>query len=290
MAGFCPVPHAFRDQVWLGVGAIAGAAVAYSLFKKNTRSTGLQGLELCYWNGRGLMEVSRMMLAIAGKFPGDYKDRRFTTDKPDGSGVEHMDVMNEAMAANLGRLPIARVGEDSVGQSTAIYYLIASECGLMGDTNLEAAKILSVAETLSECMKAYRSEIPYGTEPSSEKLEQWFTAGATDTTGRADMSTRSERYIKWYMGRLEHIIGAGGVAVGTHISLADVLIYNYFAETLSDAQAADTVPQYKREPFGSSKLMDATLPSFPKIQAVCKAVAAHPGAQKWLATRGVQKF
>lgn len=67
------MPHAFRDQVWLGVGAIAGAAVAYTLFKKDTRSTGLQGLELCYWNGRGLMEVPRMLLAIAGKFPGDYK-------------------------------------------------------------------------------------------------------------------------------------------------------------------------------------------------------------------------
>lgn len=26
-------------------------------------------LELKYWNGRGLMEVPRMLLAIAGKFP-----------------------------------------------------------------------------------------------------------------------------------------------------------------------------------------------------------------------------
>lgn len=59
---------------------------------------------------------------------------------------------------------------------------------------------------------------------------------------------------------------------------------------LSDAQAADTVPQYKREPFASSKLMGAVLPKFPRIQAICKSVAAHPGVQKWLATRGVQKF
>lgn len=68
----------------------------------------------------------------------------------------------------------------------------------MGSSNLEAAKILSVVETISECVTAYRSEIPYGTEPSAEKLEQWFTSGASDATGRADMSTRSERYLKWY--------------------------------------------------------------------------------------------
>ena len=50
MSGFCPVPHTFRDQVWLGVGAVAGAAVAYSFFSSK-KSSLLDGLELAYWNG-----------------------------------------------------------------------------------------------------------------------------------------------------------------------------------------------------------------------------------------------
>jgi len=37
-------------------------------------------LQLKYWDGRGLMEVPRTLLAIAGKFPGDdYVDGRYTT-------------------------------------------------------------------------------------------------------------------------------------------------------------------------------------------------------------------
>ena len=36
------------------------------------------GIELHYWNGRGLMEVARVMLSLAGHFPSDgYKDQRW---------------------------------------------------------------------------------------------------------------------------------------------------------------------------------------------------------------------
>ena len=52
-------------------------------------------LTLKYWPGRGLMEVNRMMLAIAGKFPseGAYVDERCTSPPAN-------------LEQNLGRMPL----------------------------------------------------------------------------------------------------------------------------------------------------------------------------------------
>jgi len=54
------------------------------------------------------MEVARAMLAIAGKFPGDYTDQREQAGIPAGH-----------TAANLGRMPYITTAEGvDVGQST----------------------------------------------------------------------------------------------------------------------------------------------------------------------------
>lgn len=45
------------------------------------------------------------------------------------------------------------------------------------------------------------------------------------------------RGMAWYSGRLEGIVGGSGTAVGTSISLADVMIYNTFAESLDEAES-----------------------------------------------------
>jgi hypothetical protein len=92
------------------------------------------------------------------------------------------------------------------------------------------------------------------------------------------------------MGRIEAVLGGNGFAVGNTISLADVLIYNIFAEFLSDEQAKEGVDQYKREPFGSKARTDAALAKHPKLAAICQTVAGNANIQKWLATRGAQGF
>ncbi len=48
------------------------------------------------------MEVPRMLLAIGGKFPGDYVDGRFSAPP-------------EGLEANLGRMPLLTVADESVG-------------------------------------------------------------------------------------------------------------------------------------------------------------------------------
>ena len=47
----------------------------------------------------------------------------------------------------------------------------------------------------------------------------------------------TSRHFKWFAGRIEYRIGAGGFAVGGTRTLADMLIYNMFAEVLQDFEA-----------------------------------------------------
>jgi len=237
-------------------------------------------INLKYWPGRGLAEVPRMVLAIAGKFPGEgYTDTRCQAPP-------------EGLEANLGRLPCLAVGEDAVGQSVAINYFVASENGLMGSSNLEAAKILGISEHLKEMTSAWRVLVPYGVEPSAENLSTWFDSGAEDVSGPAVGATRSTRFAKWYMGRIESVLGPNtGFAVGSSLSLADVLIYNTFAELLTESEAPSAdYPAWKRESFGSKAKTDAVLANYPKLLACCQSVASNANIQKWLSTRGVQQF
>lgn len=75
-------------------------------------------------------------------------------------------------------------------------------------------------------------------------------------------ANRPSRLLKWYMGRLEGVVGAGGTAVGSSISLADVLIYNKFAECLTEAEVppppplAPSTPNLRR---GGSRPAEAIL-------------------------------
>jgi len=232
---------------------------------------------LKYWNGRGLMEVPRQLLAIAGKFPGDYEDGRFSAPP-------------EGLTANLGRMPVLSVGEDSIGQSAAINFYVASENGLMGSSTMEAAKIIMISEHLKELMTSYRKLVAFGAEPSEETLDKWFSSGATDAEGPADRAGFETRYLTWFMNRIEATLGTSGFAVGTSLSLADVLIYNTFADTLQPEEAAADFPRHRAEPFASKSRTDEKLAACPKLSASIAAVAANENIQKWLATRGVQGF
>lgn len=235
-------------------------------------------ISLKYWNGRGLMEVPRLMLAIAGKFPGDgYEDGRFNAPP-------------EGLEQNLGRMPVVTVGDESFGQSGAINFVVASECGLMGSSTFDAGHILSISEHIKEMSQAFFKLVPWGTEPTAEKMDSWFDGGAKDLTGPADREGASTRYLSWYAGRIEAALGSGGYAVGDKLSLADVLIYYAFAETLADDQAGPDFPAFRKEPFGNKARTDEMLARHPRLKASCDAVASNENVQKWLRERGVQGF
>jgi hypothetical protein len=191
-------------------------------------------------------------------------------------------------------MPVATVGADSIGQSTAIYYFIAAELGLFGDNNIQGAQILSILEHVKEMRTAYSALVPYGVAPTTEALDKWFDSGATDVTGPASQEGRSQRYLKWWMGRIEAALtGTSGFAVGNKISLADVVIYNAFVENVRDSEVAADFADYRKGPFGGRAVepkLAAALAAHPRIKASCDAVASNENIQRWLATRGTQEF
>ena len=148
------------------------------------------------------------------------------------------------LETNLGRMPVIHTEHGSIGQSSAINFYIATENGLMGSSSFEAAQIISISEHIKEVRTAYTALVPYGSEPSEEALEKWFYGGAKDSIGTADGSQRSARFLNWWLGRIEVVVGSEGYTVGSKISLADILIYNAFGEYLKSTEAPEGMAQY----------------------------------------------
>ena len=79
---FCPVPHTFRDQVWLSVGLGLGLGLAHYLRGRVGRRSLLSRsrvVTLYYWPATGKAETIRMLLAEAGV---PFEESNF--EKPDG--------------------------------------------------------------------------------------------------------------------------------------------------------------------------------------------------------------
>lgn len=263
------------------------------------------GITLKYWSGRGLMEVPRQMLAIAGLFPGvsvvvlkplfcepgltpppphlqaGYTDVRVSGAPPSGPELD----------ANLGRLPCLEVGGVTIGQSAAINFYVAQHTGLLGSSPAEAAQIIAFTEHLRELNQAFRALVPYGTEPTEAAMAAFFDdSSAADFTGPADGAKRAARNMKWFMGRLERLVGEG-FCVGGKTSLADVMLFQFFADSLTPEESATgDLPAHRREPWSSKARTDAALAAHPRVAACVAGVAAHPNIKQWLATRGKQGF
>lgn len=232
-------------------------------------------LSLHYWPGRGLMEPVRDMLAIAGKTaPTDFTDGRHS--EPTGD-----------MKCNLGRMPTIETASGSIGQSASMFYYVAATHDLIGTGPFEAAKCLEMQEHINEVKRAWYAMVPYGTEPTAEQLDTWFDGGASDTEGPAQ--GRGERHLTWWLGRINAgITGTDGFAVGSKLSMADVLLYNLLAEHLEENES--DMPENKRYPFNSKERSEKAIAAFPKIASSIAKVAENAGMQKWLATRGPQGF
>jgi hypothetical protein len=91
---FCPVPHTFRDQVWLSVGLGLGLSLArYLRGRRSLLLRSARVVTLYYWPATGKAETIRMLLAEAGV---PFEESNF--EKPDG--VQHIyAVGGEGMSA-----------------------------------------------------------------------------------------------------------------------------------------------------------------------------------------------
>jgi len=251
-------------------------------------------IELKYWDGRGLMEVPRMILAAAGKFPEDgYVDGRYFRDGfTPSANAKPYEECKDQLGANCGRLPVMSVGGTDIGQSTAINYYLAQTNGLFGKDALEGALIMNLSEHLKDMGMSKNKAMPYGQDVTDEMKKVWFETGAEDESpGPADGAKGGERFFKWWAKRIEFCVAGNGFAFGDKLSLADLLIYNAFAETMNPGEEAhDGVAQHRKEPWSDKAKTEAGLASCPKLKASIAAVASNENIQKWLKTRPKMNF
>jgi hypothetical protein len=91
---------------------------------------------------------------------------------------------------------------------------------------------------------------PWGSEPKEDDINKFFDSNiASDYTGPADGSKSKDRFLKWFMGRVEGVVGSDGYAVGGKMSLAVVMIFNMFANNLSEGETLGELPGHRRECF-----------------------------------------
>ena len=268
------------SKLTLFAAAGVGAALALFLTRSKSSTGKAEKPILKYWGGRGLMEISRQMLSIAGLPFDDIRKSNY-----DGLAPNELD-------ANLGRMPVLEVSNGSVGQSLAINFYAASICGMMGRNTLEASQILSIYEHVKECGTAWRKIVPYSVVPTSDQIETWFDKGADDSTGTAARGN-GDRNLTWFMGRIENAMQNNGFAVGSSLSLADAMIYNAFAEYLADDQIPEDkrpMDKWRTEPYADQARMVAKLKNYPKISASIQNYGSSSGLQQWLNNRGPQGF
>jgi len=237
-------------------------------------------LKLMYFNGRGLMEVPRTLLATVGKFaPVDFEDSRFK----DFASFTAAQKSGELGHANMNRVPLIQHFGATIGQGGAINRYLANVYGLMGGDAAEAAQIDNICEHVSEVGTAFGKVMPYGNEFAEEKKETILDAWYTSTVEEGN-ATRSARGLLWHLTHLEACVGDDGYAFGGKASLADALLYNKLGDVAANLGS-------KGAPFGTDKSRtDKVLAGFPKVKKVVDTFAASAGMVKYLAARGDQMF
>lgn len=260
-------------KVWPCVigGVVTGALLGLTASKLLAAKKKPSSITLSYFDGRGLAELPRTLLAVAGV---DYTDKRYPLTLAEGDGpmvsrmqIEEMkaDCRAGLLDANMGRLPILDVDGTKLGGSKAICRYISRTYGLMGASELEAAQIDNVCELVADVSDAFGKQ--------ADK-DAWFT-----TSAQAGDEDRGNRQLAWYLSKLEKVLGKQGFAVGTSFSMADAVIYNKFADR---ATTKGLFGSTDSQPMGDAARLQSALeqhaPSLAKIVAnfgKCPAMQAH---------------
>jgi prostaglandin-H2 D-isomerase / glutathione transferase len=176
--------------------------------------------KLSYIDARGVCEPIRVMFFLA-KVP--YDDFRY----PLGPNLERtefiVDQEKGLFNINMGRIPILNVDGHTLGQSDAIARFLAKRFGFFGDNEFDAAMIDMFTEHVRDIKQKY---IDAKVGKSMDELHQakifWM---------RNELPTWAKK--------LESCVGKDGFAVGSKLSLADIVIQVFFQDYFDEKTLAN---------------------------------------------------
>ena len=214
-------------------------------------------MKLVYFNGRGLAEISRILLAIGEE---DYEDFRYPLKIIDWSKHQmekeefEKDKAEGKLVGSLNKVPYLEVDGTIIPQSKSIERFLARKYSLMGENDIEAVRIDSLCECIRDFKDAYQSVRK--ADDKEQAMNEWFT------------KTLVEK-----LGLLENLVDGEGFSVGKKVSLSDVVIFAFITQFFDNKEAS----------------MNATLAT-PKIRSVVEKVSSVPQVVSWLEKRPVTGF
>ena len=222
-------------------------------------------LTLNYFNGRGLAETSRLILAVVDK---KYKDFRYPLEVIDWKTYNMVrkefdeDKASGKLWKSMGKLPFLEVDGQVISQSKSIERYLARRFKLMGDTNEEGALIDSYCEYIRDFKTAYQTVRK--AENKEEAMAKWFGETLPEKLSsfekilceNTDFQTSSERF-----------------SVGNKLSLADIVIYSFLVDFFDNKEGV-------KKSFEQCKT----------LRNIVNTVSNNPNIKNWVENRAETAF
>jgi len=222
--------------------------------------------KLTYFDIRGLAEPARLLFALAKQ---EYTDHRFSFafGVPGDFSTIKRPEFDEAkgkgeLDPSLGKVPLLEVDGVKMGQSKAIERFLAREFGFMGASSVEACQIDALCESIIDTKNAYNK-----------------AKGLTDESAKtAAVAKYFKEDLPAFLALVEKSLpaGAGPWLVGSKISLADVLWYQFLLAPKGFFDDADSAK--------------ASFQACPKLKTAMEAVDANAELKDHFAKRKETMF
>jgi glutathione S-transferase len=227
-----------------------------------TSALAAPNLELKYFGARGAAETARIILALADK---EYKDTRYEITPGTMSAPDFLAEKESGdLDINLGRAPLLLVDGKPIGQSKAIERYLATQFGLMGNSDVESAQIDCIAEHCRDVKDAQgKKGFSFFSRDKSEEekdvlRKEWF---------ENEMPTMLEKIEK----AVKITSQKDGYAFGDKDSYADVAIFSLLKDCTIDDDKTGTW-----EASGKCALLMSIADRIAKDAKVAKWVESRP--------------
>lgn len=183
---------------------------------------------MCYFDGRGLAETSRLLFAVAEV---DYTDYRYPIEILDWKTHSFVreefekDKASGKLVNSLNKVPFLEVDGVVLCQSKAIERYLARRFNLMGDDEIQAARIDSICECVRDFKTEYQSVRKLPEEERDSGMKKWF---------KETLPAR--------LASLEHLVDKI-YAVGHRLSLADIVLFSFLTQFFDNVE--DTREAYE---------------------------------------------
>tara|TARA_B110000967_G_C18861001_1_gene549925 strand:- start:774 stop:1439 length:666 start_codon:yes stop_codon:yes gene_type:complete len=218
-------------------------------------------MKLVYFNGRGLAETSRIILALNDA---KYEDFRYPLKIIDWAthNMERAEFLKDKsdnkLLMSLNKLPFLEVDGEVLSQSKTIERFLGRKFNMMGDTDISAGRIDALCEYVRDFKDVYQSVRKLPEDEKVDGLNKWFNETLLEKLELLENILCNEH---------EHF------SVGTRISLADVVLYAFITQFFDDKEVV----------LKSTK-------NSPKLRKIVEYVGSLDQIKSWIKRRPETNF